>query len=602
MRIFVPKFRNLKAHQRGFLRIAGAATPDAIVRADGAGDYTTIQQAINSAPPGIWIQVQANVEGGTQDFSEALDFNGLVGGIGGEIYLQVRPGDTVGISAPTAGDTILRMRGATRYWILDGFAYIGTNSWADVTPIETNNPWDQEQCIRIEDGCNHIELRNFGVAGEGNANKIWGANAYFASQLGRPELTGVASQDGVEFIKVKNCHFELQGHNNNQGSANEDFGDLFNSAAYRVVIEDSTFNRGGHNPLVVEGLYTVVRRCITSNDWRSLGTGADGYRSAALVLEKAGALDDGTGMVLSEYNIHRRSYPGPGGVATSLVKNQARRGVFRYNVHLEGRSRIGMLNDINAGIDGAVTQSKWYHLTHVSVDSIFRQAEPNPGSYTDIFFEESYVNCLFTNLGDGDNADPDTHIYKQDETALGAYPNGWKGLEVRACIFQRDGGGPIEFALNDNTGGWNRQSVANAQTVWPTNFINLYENGVNYDNTTLAASSWDPVEARQAMQISSGANVTLWEALTTMVGGGTNATSGVIADPRFFVLANTHWNLGYFGETDDQILISGQLVRLTSLNKDTGAATWDTPITWVDGAPVSHAPNGELPDRIGAVW
>ena len=284
----------------------------------------------------------------------------------------------------------------------------------------------------------------------------------------------------------------------------------------------------------------------------------------------------------------------PGAVA----KNQANRGVFRFNVYARGDSFMIKV-DRNHGQDGSVTESKWYHITCDDVGTILRTNE-NTATFNNLHFETSHKNNIYQNLGAGDPARLGTFIYKGDQSNRGIYATGWKGDKWSAITIDTPVG--FRISLNDNTGGWQDKTVAQALTDWPDNFSNWQEEVVNFTSVNDALTSWDFDVARTGMTpLNPPPSVSDVEPLTTMVGAGNNALGGTLDDGRYFILADTHWGLGYFGEQNDQIAINGQFVRLVTLNKNTGVATWDRPISWSNGDPVFYVYKGAIPTKRGAI-
>lgn len=568
------------------------------VIANGTGDYTTINAALAAITTGETIEIRANTPGGSQIFTEnvLLDNTTANGTNGNECILRGRSGDTIAIYGTGLGTNRRFNIQNTLYWKFQNISQIGENMWTISRPPGDNSgQYESRYGLFIEDSSQYLTFEDIGDITQGNDNKIWGANNFSANMVGR-----FGSEDGCSHVKFKNCHFELHGDNNSLIPGNMDWGDLFRMSVPNFVLEDCTFNKGGHNSLSVEEGPGIIRNCISDQDWRIHNTGEDGYRAAEISYDKTNLPLIHVGSVLVEGCIFRNAYDGGSPNAQAGAKWQARRGVFRYNTMVTTRA-IGIKNDRNAGIDGTVTQSKFYHNTLWDCQSIMRTVENTTG-FVDIHVEHSYVNMLVQNLGPGDQADLDTYIYMEDQSIDQAgYSDGWKGDEWRGMTVDTTGL-TFEVRYRENGGSTTRYSLANAISTFPAVFSNWDEDVVTFSNTTNAASSWNYATAYAGLTTTnSPASLTDVEDLTTMVGSGSSATSGTFADGRFFILADTDFDLSYFGEQNDQVDIGGSVVRLVTLNKNTGAATWDTPITWSNGAGVNHAPGGVIPTQRGAV-
>ena len=584
--------------------VASATTADYVVRKDGTGDALTINAGIALASAGEIIEVQAATVGGSETYTEnvLIDSSANDGTSGNEITLRARSGDSIRVFASVSSGVVFEIQD-TSYWIIDGFAQLGEDTWTDTTPYHTADVYNHEYTLRIISNSSYIAMQNIGDRTKGNSNKIWGANNFSASQIG---LGG--HPDGVSHVKLSECHFELQGNNDNQGRVppSVDWGDLLRCMAPQVILEDCTFHRGGHNTLSIEEGPIIMRRCITDQDWISLNTGLDGYRACEISFDKADNEADGTGDGLFENNIWRNALDG--NTVHAICKNQSNRGVFRYNGYINGEQGYAIQSDRNSGPDGSaprtrgsVTEGKWYHNTIYTSQSIFRNAEPLT-TQVDMHFETSFVNFIIQDLGTGDPING-AYIYNQDEASdQGSYSDGWKGMEWRGITVDTSGISPFNIYLNDPSGA-TTLALADALTTWSANFFNWDEDAVTISSESNAQTSWTHATAFAGMTPNGTipASVTQLEDLTTMVGAGSSATTGTFADGRFFTLADTDWDLSYFGETNDQVDIGGSVVTLVTLNKDTGVATWTPAISWSDGDGVNHAPSGVIPTNRGAV-
>lgn len=557
--------------------IAAAATADLVVRKDGAGDHTTIQAAINAVSAGEIIEVQAATAGGDETYTESLSFtSGTSDGTdGNEITLRARSGDTIRLKATDPNAALLEIQ-ELKYWKFDGFAQIGDDTWTNGVPYQSQSGYGHEYTIRVRDNSSHLDFTNIGSSTRGNSNKIWGASSYWAVQLG---ITN--SDDGCSHIRFKNCHFELQGNNNNtQGS--QDYGDLIKSNTPSTIFDTCTMYQGGHNPVGLMEGKQVIRRCIVDNDWTAMGTGTDGYRAGVIAMDQS---DLSPEHILSEHNVWRNGLENPGqNNFPAVVKYQTYQGVIRYDCILTGDGKAFRI-DRNNGDDAQVSRGRHHNITIDGVDSIQRsnETETTLGGQpiTDTIQDLHFKNFVCTDLGPGDNVKANAQIYKRDEANTG-----W-GTDLYESWSIETAGNTVEIYLNDDTSA-TAKSITDALADWSTNFQDWDEETCTYSNLAAANTTWNigDVPANMALTSSNNANNGA-VALTTMVGAG-SGTSGTIADPTWFVLLDDDFDLGYFGEQNDMIEINGQAVRLTSLNKTTGAATWDTSITWSNGDSVNH--------------
>ncbi len=571
---------------------------DYVVSQNGAGDFTNINAALSQGflVPGDIIEIRADVPGTEQVFTENVLFNNIHGSDGLEIVLRARDGDNIIIKGTGSGTNIRFHVIESSFLIVDGIKQIGANTWSNSLPIATNGTYESTYGVWVESNSTNIEFRNIGEPGGNTDYKIWGANNYSANQFGR-----FGSPDGCSLLKIDNCWFELQGTNNETTrTESKDWGDLFRQACPQVVIQGGSFAMAGHNTLSIEQGPCIIRDVICDNDWRSKNTGLDGYRACEISTDKANIPPSGTGEILCEGSIFRNSFKGAAPSASSASKWQANRGVFRYNQVANAR-QLGIKNDRNVGADGSVTESKFYHNTFNNVESLLRTSE-NSTTYTDVHFEYDYVNSLVMNLGAGDVLSADSYIYMTDRSSdLGGFPDAWKGDQWRGLTVDITGTN-FRVRLEGNSGVPQFVSFANLTTTWPQVFSNIDDEVVNFSSPLSTETLWNYATAYAGLTpTNSPPSLTNIEDLTSMVGSGTSQTSGVFEDGRYFILADTDWGLGYFGEQNDQVDIGGTVVRLLTLNKDTGAATWDLPVTWVNGDPVNHAPNGVKATQRGAV-
>lgn len=574
---------------------ASEAAADIIVRADGGGDHTTINAALAAVATGETIEIQANILGGSQMFTEnvLLEASTANGTNGNECVLRGRAGDSIRLQGTGSGaDTRFWVK-ETSFWQFKNIKQCGTNMWSiQRPPGNESGQYESQYGIFVQDNSHHLLFEDWGDRTQGNDNKIWGANNFSANMFGF-----FARHDGCHHIKLKECHFELHGDNNSGVEGDFDWGDLMRIPAYAWIIEDCTGLQAGHNVFSIEETQGIMRNTISDQDWRPHSTGEDGYRAGEIAMDKSeftpgnvGGSRGDVGDVLIEGCIFRNAYDGGSPNAQAGCKWQARRGVFRYN-HIVTTRALGIKADRNAGAEGSVTESCYYHNTLWDCESIWRQGNSQNG-YEDLHEEQMHVNFLIVAPGPGDQASVGTSIYWTDKsTSYTPHADAWQGSQWRGVTYDNSS---YEFELRfENNSGTTKYNLADAISAFPSAMINWDEDTVGLSNTTAAATSFVYQTAYDGLKTTtSPSSLTDVEDLTTMVGSGSSATTGTFDNGKYFVLADTDLDLSYFGEENDYVDIGGSVVQLLTLNKDTGVATWDVPITWSGGDGVNHVPGG----------
>lgn len=573
------------------------ATPvpdaDFIVSANGAGDFTTWNDAINSGlVPGDIVEVRSNTPGAIQVFTENVLFANINGTDGNEIIFRIRDGDSVYIHGTNLGTKTRLEFGTNASYLKFDLTGLGADIWSIQRPPGDNSgQYESQYGLRVQNGAHHLEI-NIGDDSSNRANKMLGANNFSANMVGR-----FGSPDGCHHIKVK-LYAELHGDNNSGIDGDFDWGDLFRMSVPNWVIEGN-FHQGGHNTLSVEEYPGVLRNAICDNDWRALSTGEPGYRAAEISGDKSNLALRDDGSFLVENSIFRNAFDGGSPNAQAGAKWQARRGVFRYCSIVTTRA-LGIKNDRNAGIDGSVTESKFYHITLWDTESVLRTSNTTT-TFNDLHIKHQYKNFLIMNLGPGDPQSLNSYIYMTDKSSnLAGFPDSWKGDKWEGITVDTSG---ITFNIRfEGTGASQIYSLADALTTFPNVFINWDEEEVTFSNPVAAQTSFDFATAFAGMTPTNNPpSLTDVVPLTVMVGAGTAEVSGTFEEGSYFTLADTDWDLGYFGEENDFVSINGTVVQLLTLNKNTGFATWDIPVTWSNDDPVFHAPNGVIPINRGAV-
>lgn len=583
-------------------------------------DHTGVQACLDAATtPGDFCELRADTPGGSKDYAGPFDLDTGSGEAGNYNELFGRDGDCIRLVAdsPSTVSHILEIDNVT-YWRIHNLCGIGTGGYTHQSEPGSDSH-DQYGGFQVQNDADHIEFANIGTPDQDDDYAIFGGWFYAGNLVGLNSSSDSAD-DGVHHVFFDNVWFQLSGSNYCEtcSGGDQSTGDLLRIEAPQVVIEDSGFFAGGHNPIEVGEKWVVIRRTIFDNDWTAYGTGFDGYRGAAFTPgDQGNETKDATGDGLFEFNIVRNALAGPS--PSALVKNQAWRGVFRFNNYHKGRGRLGLLADLNNGEDGDVSESKWYHITHLDAGTFWRISEPNadqcdqgghafdvPGvadnaSTCDMLHEDySFVNGVIQDLGLGDNLVDGIYIYNHDETDLDGAANGWKGREYRGVTLDK-AFADFNIRLNDENGTVNAtltQALAGSggATGWDAVFSNWDQADVTFVDENLALTSTNWEEAFYSLTCTGDASLADVEPVTTMVGASSGAdTSGTLADGRFFAMPATHWDLGDWVE-DDYLWIEDQRVQLTALDKDTGAISFSPAATWSDGADVFPDYNGSKPN------
>lgn len=578
--------------------------PDVIVYQDGSGDYATITAAVNAATPGNSIRrISVRATNGTSaQYTENVRVWNKNFSAGDELHIYAEPGQNISIVSADADEALVDVADSS-YIVFEGFVRLGARTWTNAVPVESSSPYNHRYSVVARSNSHHIDFRSLGRFQRQNDNKVFGANNYTASRAG-----GFDDDDGCHHVRFWDCHFDLHGSNNNTGGTSGNWGDALRITAPNSVVDTVSSYQAGHNTIHMMERKCLVRNTLADNSWAGRGTGQPGYRVAAVSMDVANILPDGTPDIVVEDCVWRNGLDGEAHNHPPVIKYQANRGIFRFNYHITGDGAAYLIDRNNgsggnfSGTEkGDVTESKFYHNTAYGTDSIARTVENATGLYFDLFFEQSFVNELYQNLGEGDNLSADVYVYKTDKTDTGVYGDAWKGDQWRSITVQTDNLSEFNIRLEGQSSA-SKQTLSTWIATRPDVFVDWDVETVSFSGPSTALSNWNISNIKGGLRVTSGATVlNNAQHLTTMVGGG-SGTSGVLQDPRFFALLDTDFDLGYFGYENDQIAIGGQIVRLLTLNYETGAATWDTSIEWIDGELVYFVPSwtGAIPVHRGA--
>lgn len=156
---------------------------------------------------------------------------------------------------------------------------------------------------------------------------------------------GVLLENISSYNKFLNNYFDYCGtwsdNKTNIPGQGDDTGDLFYLKCGRYnLIEGNTMKHGGHDIIVVDDKYNVIRNNIFDGDWSDWGNGADiGTRAASFSARvnkncsnNGTTEDDAGGYNIIEYNVFKNSRWFPDNINNISVKLFGVNQIFRYNI------------------------------------------------------------------------------------------------------------------------------------------------------------------------------------------------------------------------------------------------------------------------------
>jgi hypothetical protein len=428
---------------------------------DDANDCTsgtpclTIQRAQALAVAGDVIEIQVSGTG-TGTYTSCTNFT-TSGTSGNEIVLRVRSGDTVNFiptSCGTSDKAVWEFASGTDYWHLDGS--VGTMVCGDpndFNPVNNANTFSHDMCFSGIADNNYIEINNITMYG-GNRNE---------TKCNR--IRGITSSHWY----IHGNAWSRCGTNNITGAPQgPDTGDLFiiQSTNGNFLIENNTFELGGHDMLLNMANNIVIRGTTFDGDWSAEGTGSSGQRGC--VSHQPGNVVRGGraphGPALIEKNICTR-----GGAADSpdgsTAKLQGWRTIFRQNLMCENQG-LGTSISVTytSSLPNSVESQRIYNNTWKNDDVTFKLVASSPTDPNQLA-DNHFVNNVFDNLEaccggnatDGDNV----VIYaNKGGAAQQGYSNDWLGDLWRNNWLHADDYS-VRMRITNGTGGV-------AAPTWPT--------------------------------------------------------------------------------------------------------------------------------------
>jgi hypothetical protein len=554
--------------------------PDFIVAVDGSD----ISAAWAAAAAGDIIEIRNTVAGVTQTTTESITCTNHDGASGNEIVIRVRAGDNVIVDS---GLDSLDVTGCD-YWKIDGTDTDRSGiTFGDVTDWTTGtHTFNQDRGVTIDGASSFFELRNL---------TVYGGSNFTCNLIDRT----------THHFRLSNVKFDLCG-TNDTGAGNLDDGDLVRIQGFNFIIEDSEFSHGGHNGLSVYGSYGVIRDTIADGDWTDKATGSAGARSMSFLMGnqvnyQPGNANPGVfGPVLAEGMTIRNNGPSGDQTDNAAFKLQGFGLILRDSIIPCGTGAMITgpgYNDIGTNVGQVMSRGKLYNNTANGCEAIWYNADGAYVATMGAANQQNYAfkNNLFANTATGirqANAvywDAD----KAGATAvLNGHANSWKGSVWDSNNFS-GGSANMQFKLLGV--GAATVGVATCQNglncTWAANILNNTNATPTFVN--LAAGT----RAGYTLQAGSPAGINDGTHLTTTSDAGVADTTLILADPYYFYAgadAGT-WNLGYFGETGDDICVgattgtaavNAQPTRIITINYATGAVTVATAVDHVAGSKV----------------
>lgn len=370
----------------------------------------------------------------------------------------------------------------------------------------------------------------------------------------------------------------------------DDTGGLFNLGADTTndwfsdynTIEDNQFSYGAHHALKTNTRHNVVRRNFVHNE------GA--YFVATTACTEALLYSAATGTL-------RPSFCAPDGYygnrGITILNNHPASTEPTYNLIERNRSGPGGLPSDGNGADsltlgGDSDLARFNTMYNANELGIFFRASGDPGDNM-----RAYFNTVYSN-GQGPQCKVDNSSgFWKGGVRLPGGANG--NVLIYNIIYgnynaAQSGGGGV------GTAGYGRELNNNGtgNTITP-NWVTSDGYGQGsffgdplFANTSLADMTSDSVPDLSLLSSSGAINAA--GSLTTMSGAGSATTSGIFTDPLFFQDGTDGSDLVRANGTmfADRVAIGTitNIARIVSLDKTTGAVTFDQEMTWEDGAKV----------------
>lgn len=570
----------------------GGNTPDFTVKASG-GSFLNTTAGITSAIAAAAgadkiIEFQTATPGGSETWNASISCTSK-----DHWRIRVRDGDTVRLSGAA---NALIVNGCN-YWIVQGnstgktgLEFGDMSQWVENLP--SSSGYSAARQIDIT-GASHAVIRNL---------TTHGGTSFVANLIDRTST----------LMLIDNIDARLHGTNcppNGSGACSADGGgDLFETDASYSIVQNSTFQWGGHNEMDGYCHHCIFRDNDFNGDWTAKNTGSPGYRVADLGNDTSNWHTNATdpnvyGPRLFERNfLHTVNAVNSTHPHTQTITVHGTGHIIRQNYIYDDLTAQGFNVASFVGVSSGENESRLhlYNNTLYNTQGLM---------YSDdsLFNTQGPLNCreyrVFNNIAaiTGQNGNgTSSATWTTSKCAAGAnlngYPNGLKGSGFDSNIINGSStnkkwllimpSGSTSVVWGDNTTWPDSTSgyIMRNQDV-PTTFVNAAAHTAA--GFALAGGSNGIGTARQA---------------TTVTNAGTNTTLNLV-DPYWF------WDgwgidnsaLGIPAEKGDWIGVTptsnGALntaicTRIQSINYATGDIVVSPAVTHVNGSNVWPAGDG----------
>jgi hypothetical protein len=590
-----------------------------VVRADGAGDFTTINAALTAVQPGQTIEVQADTAGTTQYWQELLTFP--VGKEGSDqdnpTVLRGREGDDIILW----GTGIIMRMDFNRFWFIDNFQ-LGRDETLNGWPYAEVQAGDWDTAYVI--GRTQVEHTRCAYLTNCDYVRFDRIRAYGSRFFDSFHIESNCTYCGV-------CYSSLS-HTGLNGKTN--FGNDITCEGANCVFIGNYGWLGGHDTIHLESPNCVIMYNAFDGrfDHHYPGATWPGNRPQATEGSKGAAP---WGPNLSDSNIFFGA-DAAGDEATSpanktIAWNMIQRGCAFYDNHAQCCNTLPLRSSMEAG-DGIRSYNNvsfnsaavWYS-SNITTQEDGVNVDTSDGFYKDwrIF------NNVWADLEDPAtliwNAGFHVNILRQYTSttdfniSTGGYPTPWRGGKFYNNYFGIENAAAGFKARirwrnsSDSVSGTVVTNLADMETAYPNNWYNNIENGaLTFVNTDARNVNWDALWRADKYSLpthiqtiinglktsgSTDGTAAPHATVTSATGSGTTV---VVDDARmFFHPQSDPWNFGrMFPELlPDYVKIgTGDPVQLAGINYDTNTLTLASSRSWTNGDDVFYA------GRDGTAW
>lgn len=553
----------------------GEPTATIIVRADGGGDHTTVQAALNAASAGDIIEIQANTVGGTRYFNENLTLASS-GTLANVITVRARSGDTIVLYC-VGGNIVTANDKNYYYWQRLQFGRDETlNGWEYTTTDPTKGRFGVEHgyCVEAKSAstAHHHVFKDC---------RFYGGQYYDA----------VLAEQTTEYWGFLDCTVSHCGVN--VESSTPDFGSNgIHLRGKHCFMQGNLAELVGHNGLQMEGEWSVFLDNICDGDWSTYNTGT-GNRTMAVVGDKG---PSPYGPILSEGNVCRGAKPEAGsGDPSPATKFHSYRGITRRNYIFDNEDQaIQWAPQSSLGI-AAMDYNRFFFNTFYNCGWLQSSTDAGLGAaWNARGIETVWKNNIIDSMGAGRSGD-DTHFrWVRNNSTDGAYSNGWRGL-----VF-------TENTLNTSTAGNEKVRLIGTGASQETGVTAIEAQWAEFTNNNSGSTDFQAIGSRTSdnyatiiasFEIDGLLNPPGFAdavELTQANGAGSLSSTLYVDDSLYFAALNdtNTWNLSWFAQfgfsvRDDYIQIGGSvpgtggsIAQISAVDYDNHKITLDTQETW----------------------